>query len=988
MKVLVATYKPSVRDEWQSPIDNHVDFKGFSHHYAGDFDKENPVKLPGIKPVEVLFASFQDLNGSEKPKWRQANDYHWDILVIDEEHYGVSAPVATETLSRLSFDKEIRLSGTPFKTLFENSFDDNEVFTWTYQDEQKKKKEDIEINGDKSVYRWLPQIEFHTFRISNRVKKAFEDAGYLPEEGFTMAKMFGVNPPKTKRFKSPGAVKKFLRMLQTDNDLKVLSNFDVAHSLWRLPGCRYAVGAMEEMLKSMPEYQGYNIVNVSGPKLNPQKALKKVKEAIKKGKPTITLTCGGNGRLTTGVTIKELNAVFMLDDGQAPEAYYQTAFRCQSMFEGQKEKCYVFDFNPERLLKKVYDYCVTTSKSNDETKAIREFLNYANVLEHNGNQLTKVSADDVLDLYDLRGGYIKKFSSARNINVDNVDAQVAGILSEQEKTAFSKIEKLVQTNEIVKGKNWKEVTGAGNGEIKEWERVKKDLMAKAKTVLAKLPNYLFVRQCLDKNVQDIISANKDIFNDITGVSVKDFNYMIDLGFLRESFINKNIASFVRAYQKIHATKRPIVQKVEQIVKLIDLLSAKKDKTKTPHSTVKKMLEQLSEDIWKDKSKTFYDSSMGRGVFLLECFLRLMGGLADSFPNENERAKHILKNMLFGSDNDNVQHQYAIAAFKMIIDNASVNLYNKSTLGENDLKFDIIATNPPYKAGMHLEFLKWALDHVKGDDSQIIFLHPSDWLLQKRKDGTRKQKLYSGLREKISKRGVTTTFIDNPWTFKEVQLILPLCITHVTGDKEVHHFDKRRKIYGGVDFSPVKHKVSHLDEVSQWFDGPVENEFVNKIASAAKQDNWKQYKEKGGGPHYVALSLLSANGNTELTYSDGKTRKISNLYSLGNAGTLEIYDEPPRAKPQGKKKVGNIKPWWSFKTKEEAQNAIDFIMKTKTIRAYLAIIKIDQNAANNIVHTIPYLDFSKRWNDEELAKLFNLSEQEINIVDKIVECISC
>ena len=544
MKVLVLTYKPSVRDEWQKPIDNHVDFKDFSHYYAGDFDGKNPVKLPGTSPVEVLFASFQDLNKFGKAKWKEALGYHWDILVIDEEHYGSSTERAKKTLGKLSYNKEVRLSGTPFKTLLENDFDDNEMFTWTYQDEQKKKKEDIKINGDKSVYRWLPQMKFHTFRVHDDVKKHVLSAGYADDEGFTMTKMWATENGK---FIYPESVREFLNQLKGVghklSPYRVKGLGPINHTLWKLPNSIESVNALEKELKRHPRLKDYETINVAGDNTND---LSKVKKAMRQHDRTITLSCG---RFTTGVTIPEWNAVFMLDEGKSPESYFQTIFRCQSSNEkAKKECCYIFDFNPERLLEKVYEYCEVTSPKENIEESVREFLDYAPVLEYGENGL--ISAERVLNQIAISGNYIEKFGSAANINVDKLNDNIIQSLKSLSRSEAKKLEISIASNGLTKGKNFVTNNKLTSKEKRENRKKTKEALEKAQTLLRKLPNYLLFERCEQKTVHEIIDVGLESFNDVTGVSTSGFGHMIKEGFLNEKRINRNINSFIQVYKGI------------------------------------------------------------------------------------------------------------------------------------------------------------------------------------------------------------------------------------------------------------------------------------------------------------------------------------------------------------------------------------------------------------------------------------------------------
>ena len=79
-------------------------------------------------------------------------------------------------------------------------------------------------------------------------------------------------------------------------------------------------------------FRGYKVINVAGDGVSSQTSpLEEVKTAISSNERTITLSCG---RLTTGVSIPEWTAVFMLA-GSAETGcahYFQTIFRCQSPY--------------------------------------------------------------------------------------------------------------------------------------------------------------------------------------------------------------------------------------------------------------------------------------------------------------------------------------------------------------------------------------------------------------------------------------------------------------------------------------------------------------------------------------------------------------------------------------------------------------------------------------------------------------------------------
>lgn len=117
---------------------------------------------------------------------------------------------------------------------------------------------------------------------------------------------------------------------------------------------------------------------------------------------TITISCG---KLTTGVTVPEWTAVMMLTGSASTAAsgYMQTIFRVQSagVLDGkQKERCYVFDFAPDRALNVISEVNRITKRgrTNEEQNraALGEFLNFCPVIVVDGTQMTAYSVSRMM----------------------------------------------------------------------------------------------------------------------------------------------------------------------------------------------------------------------------------------------------------------------------------------------------------------------------------------------------------------------------------------------------------------------------------------------------------------------------------------------------------------------------------------------------------------------------------------------------------------
>jgi hypothetical protein len=185
-------------------------------------------------------------------------------------------------------------------------------------------------------------------------------------------------------------------------------------------------------------------------------------------------------------------------------------------------------------------------------------------------------------------------------------------------------------------------------------------------------------------------------------------------------------------------------------------------------------------------------------------------------------------------------------------------------------------------------------------------------------------------------------------------------------------------------------IDSLHNVSRWTSaGDIELAFYRQVRDVIKiEGSWKEKLGRRAGNHYVSLSAIAADGCTDLLYLDGVQRNILNMFSLVNKTTTDVLGVPCIAAPRGGPgSQGSVKPFISFSSSRQAKNALDFICRTKFMRAYLAIIKIDQHAADSLMDEIPWLNWEISWNDELLAKHFGLTTNEILLIDEIIQKIT-
>ena len=378
-KILIVTNRPAIATSW---YEDYVKFLGTQsgYYFVSQVDtlKERKYVLSREQYVSVRdklkrfieFVSLQDMKGSiyfggSFDKLKEVAELKWDILVIDEAHEGVDTYKTDVAFDHIKRKYTLHLSGTPFKALANSKFREEEIYNWTYADEQKAKREWDSSSEEENPYATLPQLNLYTYQMSEIIRDKLKQGADFDNDGETEEYAFDLNEffatQANGSFKYDADIDKFLEALTTLPKFPFSTDElrqELKHTFWLLNRVDSAK-ALARKLKEHPIFADYEIVLVAGDgKLDDdtenKKAFDKVVKAIKENEKTITISVG---QLTTGVTVPEWTAVLMLSNVKSPALYMQAAFRAQNPclfnIDGtlyRKENAYVFDFDPARTL--------------------------------------------------------------------------------------------------------------------------------------------------------------------------------------------------------------------------------------------------------------------------------------------------------------------------------------------------------------------------------------------------------------------------------------------------------------------------------------------------------------------------------------------------------------------------------------------------------------------------------------------------------------
>lgn len=652
-KVLVLTFKPAVQHSWEDDLLGHVDFTGWQFISPGGLSYEEADK----KRPYVCFGSFQDYLGKNKStggiktKNEWVHTTHWDCVIFDEYHYGAWRDHAKELFMAEDkkeiafgegegieyFDEEIMpittnaylyLSGTPFRAIASGEFIEEQIYNWTYSDEQRAK---MEWEGDPNPYASLPRMVLLTYQLPDSIRDIAMQGQF---DEFDLNTFFTASGNFAEaKFSFEDEVQKWLDLIRgafqetTIDNLKLgakkppmpfsdarLMNV-LSHTFWFLPSVA-ACHAMRNLLemKQNKFYHDYEVIVAAGNSAGiGAAALPPVFNAMDNPlkTKTITLSCG---KLTTGVTVKPWTGILMLRNSSTPETYFQAAFRVQSPWtiinpdginpnqeQIIKEECYIFDFAPDRALRQIADYScrLNVDESNPEKK-VAEFISFLPVLAYDGSSMKQIDAAGILDMA-MSGTtatlLARRWESALLVNVDNAtlrrlmaskEAMNALMSIEGFRNLNQDIETIINKSEAVKKvrkeandedipkKKKKELTE----EEKKYKSMRKQIQEKLIKFATRVPIFMYLTDYRERTLKDVITQlEPGLFKKVTGLTVKDFELLVSLGVFNSGLMNDAVYKFKR-YEDASLEYTGINKHEGEDIGLFDTVISSKDYQET------------------------------------------------------------------------------------------------------------------------------------------------------------------------------------------------------------------------------------------------------------------------------------------------------------------------------------------------------------------------------------------------------------------------
>ena len=625
--VLVLTFKPAVKTAWKEDLLTHKDFKGWTFVEKQENREFNHVDL---SQRFVCFASFQDVLGTNSVGGIKATNewiqqVHWDCIILDEYHFGawgknakeyynkqdIATRIAEETQkiyaedaaskkemeARETFDEGLMpletkhylyLSGTPFRAIASGEFIEEQIYNWTYSDEQSAKY-NWDNNKGTNPYLSLPKMVMMTYQLPDKIREIAEGGEFCE---FDLNEFFSADD---ETFTNEEYVQKWVDLIHGSYAENVVSDLKLQdkkppfpfsdtrlldylrHTFWFLPtvaSCK----AMKKLLEKPVNrkfFGRYKIIVAAGNEAGMgAEAVNPVYASM--GNPqedcTITLSCG---KLSTGVTVKPWTGIFMLRNSSSPETYFQAAFRVQSPWTMRDEwgeevvlkpLCYVFDFAPNRALHQVADYsCRLSVDEHNPEKKVNDFIQYLPILAYDGSSMKQIDAAGILDMA-MSGTtatlLARRWESALLVNVDNAtlnrllasDEAMKALMNIEGFRALNKdIETIINKSEAIKkakkergddltAKEKKVLTA----EEKECKSKRKEIQQKLIKFATRIPVFMYLTDYREYTLYDVIhQLEPELFRKVTGLTLQDFDLLVSLGVFNRELMNDAVYKFKR-----------------------------------------------------------------------------------------------------------------------------------------------------------------------------------------------------------------------------------------------------------------------------------------------------------------------------------------------------------------------------------------------------------------------------------------------------------
>ena len=342
-------------------------------------------------------------------------------------------------------------------------------------------------------------------------------------------------------------------------------------------------------------------------------------------------------------------------------------------------------------------------------------------------------------------------------------------------------------------------------------------------------------------------------------------------------------------------------------------------------------------------------------------------------------------------NTNVKFKRTNLRFKCINNDEDYISFLDKLIKQN-MKFDYIVQNPPYKGSLHLEFFHKGID-LLSNNGKMTIIEPATWLINVRKTG--KAKLYNELKQKYGKH-IYKVVIENYNKEFDTAMYVPFSVTYIDikheydvidfwccGDHKVVNNIYDCNMIGSYDMI-----WSILNKIRGY--GNTMKNHIYKPGKTIIDNNtyFCKYADIiGGGAIFCASAKktkIMGGGfkydSAWIKYKLGEYLRPYNVvyyhHNLNDIKNTLHYAMSTGSNKETDKIADNL-----YGTKEELENWKHFIFNNKIPLFCSIVLVIDQH--NTSKDVLCWLT-DKQYSDNEIYKLLNITKEEQEFIDKTLK----
>jgi site-specific DNA-methyltransferase (adenine-specific) len=398
---------------------------------------------------------------------------------------------------------------------------------------------------------------------------------------------------------------------------------------------------------------------------------------------------------------------------------------------------------------------------------------------------------------------------------------------------------------------------------------------------------------------------------------------------------------------------------------------------TPVELVNEILDQIPTEIWEDPESTFCDPFMGKGTFLVEIVKRLV--YIYGYKEEDAKSR------VFG-------YEVRVKYVNYLKRRGYKNVFHKDSLTEKfKMKFDVAIGNSPYQKNdgggtgssavpIYNKFVEKCLEI----SDNVLLITPSRWFKGGKGLDTFRSEMLNRTDIKLIKH------YQNEKTWFDIEL--PGGVSYLYIDKDYNGLTKfiDHESNTEIDIQLNTHDILISDVISNRIIDKVLEKGLDNFGNLVLSQNPFGIRAKFNEWEEEGVECYTKDGVKMVNSNDINDKfNIFNKYKV----VTSIADGAAYKAKRYTTKCEIIKPntistetylvCYTSNSRIECVNVEKYLM-TKLSRFMLSLRMAAQTKSKDKFKWVPVMDFSREWNDFDLYKYFDLSEEEIEHIEKNVK----